>query len=227
MQQHDNVAQDHETIPVLVDHREREPLVIGSLRDLGADVSIGQLRVGDYLVDGRLTVERKTVRDLAVSVMNGRIFRQARSLTAVQESRVCLIIEGPLDRGLTGGLSRSGFRGTLVCLTLVFGLPTIRTATPAETASVMMLAATQLRRRVTTPPRRLGRTFDAVRRTQHLMLQSIRGVGPSRSGALLAAFASPANVATATAEEIASVPGIGPATARRIASVMRGKVEPA
>jgi DNA excision repair protein ERCC-4 len=227
MQQHDYAAHNEETTQVLADHREREPLVTQALRDLGADVLIGQLRVGDYSVDGRLVVERKTARDLAVSVMSGRLFRQARSLAAVPGGRVCLIIEGPVNRGLTGGLSRSGFHGTLVCLTLVFGLPTIRTATPAETASVMMLAATQLRRRSTVPPRRLGQKYDAVRRTQHLMLQSIRGVGPSRSGALLAAFASPAGVAAATVEQIASVPGIGHATARRIASVMRGKVKPA
>ncbi len=210
---------------IVIDHREREAGVADALRRLGADVSIGHLRVGDYRVDNRLLVERKTIRDLGLSVMSGRLFVQARNLAAPFSQRVCIVVEGSSDRGQTGGLSRAGLHGTLISLTLVFGLPVLRSRSPEETASLMLLAADQLRRRLAMPPRRFGRRTTSIRRSQLLMLQSINKVGPLRSQALLAAFGSPAGVAAATFEQIASVPGIGPTTAKRITTAMHHESE--
>ena len=207
MQQH--IPSSTSSIPsVLVDHREREPRIVDALRSQGAEVAIGRLTVGDYRIDNRLIVERKTIRDLALSVMSGRLFLQARNLAAPSSERVCIVIEGRHRGGQTGGLSRSGLHGTLVSLTLVFGLPVLRSRSPEETASLMMLAAEQLRRRFSEPPRRYGHKTHSIRRTQLLMFQSIHKVGPLRSDALLSTFGTPAKVAAATIKQIAAVPGV-------------------
>jgi len=220
-----NTPHKSETPTVLVDHREREPRIVNALKSHGAEVTIGRLTVGDYHIDNRLVVERKTIRDLALSVMNGRLFHQARTLANPSSERVCLVIEGRHHGGHTGGLSRAGLHGTLVSLTLVFGIPVLLSRSPEETASLMLLAAEQLRRRFSEPPRRYGRKTHSIRRTQLLMLQSIPKVGPLRSEALLAAFKSPAMIAAATNKEIAAVQGIGPTTAKRITTVMHGRPE--
>ncbi len=51
---------------------------------------------------------------------------------------------------------------------------------------------------------------------RHSLLDDIPGVGPSRKEALLREFGSVRSIAERTPEEIAEVPGVGIATARRI-----------
>jgi len=201
---------------VLVDDRERNLAVIAALEKHGAKVEIGRLRVGDYRIDNCLLVERKTVRDLALSVMSGRIFRQARWLAKPSIARTCIIIEGRFDEKQTGGLSRSGLHGTLISLGLVFGLPVLRSISPTETASIMLLASDQLRRHDAALPRHFGRKAITGRRTQVLMLQEIRQVGPERSLTLLEAFGTIAGLAAAPLDRIAEVEGIGKDTAKRV-----------
>lgn len=200
---------------VLVDYRERKAGVISSLIKRGAQVVVGRLPVGDYSVDDSLLVERKTTRDFAISVKNGRIFRQARRLAA-QPARSCFVLEGVVNDYQTGGLSRCGFHGTLISLTLVYGLPIFRSSSPMETANIILIAAEQLKRRRVMPPRRYGRKPGSIRRIQLLMLQEIPLVGPERAATLLDQFGNPAGLAAASREEISSIQGIGSAIGQRI-----------
>ena len=58
---------------------DREPeSVVSALRSLRrVQVSLRRLKLGDYVVDGRLLIERKTLPDFALSIVQGRLFRQA------------------------------------------------------------------------------------------------------------------------------------------------------
>jgi len=215
MQQPQSATTHH----IVVDDRERNMAVVTALENQGAEIEIGRLRVGDYKVDDRLLVERKTVSDLAQSVISGRLFRQARQLAALSAFRSCVVIEGSPDDLQTGGISRPGYHGTLISLTLVYGLPVLRSASPSETASIILSAAGQLKRRAVSPPRRHGRKPTFVRRNQLLMLQEISYVGPDRATELLKIFGSPSGVARASLKQIRNVHGIGPMTAHRIWAV--------
>jgi Fanconi anemia group M protein len=105
-------------------------------------------------------------------------------------------------------------------VTLVFGLPVLRSAFPEETADLILFAEHQLRRRTSRPPRRPYEGITTTRRTQLRLLQSIPEVGPLKAQLLLSAFGNPAGVAAATIERIAEVDGIGPKTALRIHEVL-------
>ncbi len=62
---------------VSVDHRERQSqLALLLLDDSSWSVRFEHLTVGDYLIDGRWLIERKTLLDLAESIKDGRLFRQ-------------------------------------------------------------------------------------------------------------------------------------------------------
>lgn len=60
---------DNRVTRVVVDDRERSAGVVRRLRER-ADVKVVERRltVGDYLVDGRLLAERKTLADFGLSV---------------------------------------------------------------------------------------------------------------------------------------------------------------
>jgi hypothetical protein len=53
---------------LVVDHSERDSALLDALRRSGYfDVQMDRLAAGDYLVNGEVLVERKTIRDLASS----------------------------------------------------------------------------------------------------------------------------------------------------------------
>ena len=58
-------------VTIFCDMRESRSGVLERLRELGADVKIGELATGDYVVSGELVIERKTASDFILSVMDG------------------------------------------------------------------------------------------------------------------------------------------------------------
>ena len=62
-------------IHIIADDRECKSEVINSLLQIeDVEVSISRLSMGDYKIDNRLIVERKTLKDFAVSIIDGRFF---------------------------------------------------------------------------------------------------------------------------------------------------------
>ena len=211
-------------VHIAVDNRERTTRVENALRRTrNVEISRQQLVVGDYQVDDTLIVERKTLADFALSVRDGRLFHQVGRLTRQQRMRACLILEGTPDRYKHLAIPKPAFQGALITVTLVFGLPILRSATPEETADLILYAARQLQRREVRPPRRRWIRVGGINRHQLLLLQAIPEVGSKKAEWLLRAFGTPADVAAASVDQIATVEGIGPNTAKKVYTVFHGK----
>ncbi len=83
-----------QTTRVVADHREDASGVIEELERIpGVEVRVAQLPVGDYWVDGVCLFERKSLRDLTRSIIDGRLFSQAKRLVA-GGGRAAVILEG-------------------------------------------------------------------------------------------------------------------------------------
>ena len=81
-------------ITVIADDRESKNQVIKFLSDMkNVSVVVKRLSVGDYIVDNQLIFERKTLKDFAQSIVDGRLFRQPIRL-ANSKYRSVLILEG-------------------------------------------------------------------------------------------------------------------------------------
>ena len=219
MQRQDNPSQLGARIAV--DDRERSSGVAEALsRRPGVKISSRRLPLGDYEVDSTLIVERKTLSDFAVSVLDGRLFRQAGRLARSHEARTCLILEGTPERYPRLAIPTTAFQGALITVTLVFGVPVLRSANPEETADLILYAARQLHRQATLPPRRMGAKAGSLRRSQLLLLQAVPMVGPLRAEALLSTVGVPSRIANADADILAEVNGVGPTIAASIHRVM-------
>ncbi len=207
-------TRSQDPIVVTADDRERPSGVIESLDATeGISVEVRRLKLGDYDVAGRLLVERKTTFDFAISVIDGRLFRQAFRLMMSQR-RTCLILEGPLS-GIQ--MTREALQGAMITVTMVFGQPVLRSRTPEETAWLMLTAAHQLSRsEARNPSRQIRRKFPRRRRIQSEMLQAIPGLGPDKAGAVLAHFGNFQRIASADLDALMQIPGIGKVTATRI-----------
>lgn len=71
-------------IKIIMDHREGQSDMYQALQSFkDVSVSIEHLPLGDYKVNNCLLFERKTFRDFAASIKDGRLFSQARKLALV------------------------------------------------------------------------------------------------------------------------------------------------
>jgi ERCC4-type nuclease len=206
------------SVAVVADDREAEsgvPAALSAQDDVR--LTVDRLSLGDYLVDDWLRAERKTLPDLAVSIADGRLFRQASRLVSASE-RAVVVLEGTARDLAATDMRREALQGALLTLTLKLDLSLLRAKTPDETARLLCYAARQTRRsQKGAVPRAAGGTRPSgKRKTQLYLLQGLPGVGPARAQRLLDAFDSVEAVMTAPKEALTAVEGIGPKTAASV-----------
>ena len=208
------------TADIVVDDRERESGVIEHLGNMpGLRITVRRLELGDYLLNNRILIERKTIADLAVSIADGRLFSQACRMTE-GDLIPALILEGSTTEGEVPGMAREAIQGAIVCLTLFLGIPCLRSMDSRETASLLRYVADQMQRRVAGAVHRHGYRPKGARKRQLFILQGLPGIGPVRAERLLDTFGSVEAVFTAKAKDLAAVTGLGEATAATIRNLI-------
>jgi ERCC4-type nuclease len=205
-------------IQIVADYREAKSGVCSFLQDLDdVDLVIEPLPVGDYRIDERFLVERKTLTDFAVSLRDGRLLRQAYLLTTAPLHPI-LILEGTARDLATSRMHRAALQGALIHITLLLGIPLLRSKSSEETARLMCYLARQVDRIAygALPRPRINKRPRGKRKLQRHLLQGLPGVGPARARRLLAKFGSIEAVLRADTDALQTVPGIGKETAARI-----------
>ena len=210
-------------VRIIADDRERSAGVIEALDAMeDVELSIGRLSLGDYVVENGLLVERKTVLDLGLSILDGRLFRQAGRLARVPAMRPCLIVEGATEEFDRAAVSRPAMQGALITATLVYGLPVLYSSGPVETARLLRIAACQRRRREARGPERFCSKNGSDRRLRMLMLEAVPNIGPVRAEVLVDAFGTIEAIAAASVGDLATTAGIGPVIAERLKRIVCG-----
>ena len=207
---------NREVIEIIADDREQTS---GLLEALSAfehiSVRTERLTLGDYLIDGRLLVERKTLVDLVVSIKDGRLFSQACRL-ANSDLLTMLLLEGTgMDLAKTK-MRREAIQGALINVTLYLGIPVLRSMGPEESARLMLYAAKQGRAIAQNALPRRGRRAKGKRAVQSKILQGLPLVGPDRAKRLLDHFGSVEKTLTAKARQLREVEGIGEGVAKTL-----------
>lgn len=204
-----------------VDDREARSGVAAALEALGGvTVHFCRLVAGDYCVAGRCVIERKTVADFAASLMDGRLFRQAAMLSRAEHA-TAVILEGRWSDLVGRSIRREALQGAMVSLSVVFALPVLRSLDPGETARLLLYAGQQLSR-VTDGTAAVRRGFRprGERRRRLFILEGFPGIGPRRAAQLLDRFGTVASVMQASEEDLLALPGMGPATVRRLQQIL-------
>ena len=203
-------------VRIIADDRENAGGVIAALRELGGvNVEVRRLMSGDYLVENQFTVERKTLRDFASSIIDGRVFRQASAM-AHSPRRGVLVLEGVAGDLQAVGVQREALQGALIHLSVFHGLAVLRAHDPGETARLIVYLGRQAQAWAHGSLPRPGYRPKGRRARQLFLLQGLPRVGPERAARLLDRFGSVQAVATASAADLATIDGIGDAIAGRI-----------
>jgi DNA excision repair protein ERCC-4 len=177
------------------------------------DVQLDRLPVGDYSIDDRVIVERKTYADFATSLIDGRLFPQAAALARCPHRSV-ILLEGPTLPCLPN-VHPHALRGAVISLAVMWRLPVLYARDPADSLRVLRDLARQANlaggylKRYDRKPKRL-----ATRKLY--LLQGLPGVGPELAHRLLERFGSIERVITAPEDALMQVRGVGPKKAARI-----------
>jgi ERCC4-type nuclease len=171
--------------------------------------------MGDYQIDNRLIVERKTLKDFAISIIDGRLFKQMIRL-ANSNSGGVLILEGTAGDIADLGMTREAMQGALITVSLILGIPVLRSKDPSETARLMVYIACQIESIARGGLQRHGYKPKNNRKRKLFILQGLPGIGPERAGRLLERFGSVEAAISASSSQLQSIDGIGKNIADKI-----------
>lgn len=199
-------------IKITVDDRERNDHLLATLQQAATEISIKRLPVGDYLLD-KLIVERKSLADFSASITDGRLFRQASSLTRVSEQPL-VIVEGTDEDWGKSGISREALNGALISLVLIFKIPVLFSSCPEETAKMILFAARQWNRfsylnELYPRPNNGRKKSTKKQKIQSHVLQGIPGIGPARAKELINKFGTLAAIFNASDKQLETISGMG------------------
>ncbi|OIR12568.1 MAG: hypothetical protein BEU05_03000 [Marine Group III euryarchaeote CG-Bathy2] len=213
-----------EEVRLQVDHREFPSGVARELAQRGVTVAPTQLPVGDYLIDGRVGVERKTGADFVGSMLDGSLFRQLKALKQ-QFRRPLLILEGD-DLYTARRVEPKAIRGALAAIAGDFGVPILPSADTAETADLLVALLERSRRTPGPPQLRPAAGKLSPEEQQRHILEGLPGISAVLAQRLLHHFRSVAAVFAADTEALREVEGIGALKAAAVRDAIERVWEP-
>lgn len=210
-------------ISIICDTRERASFVATELLDLSnkeikVNVIYEQLKVGDYQISEDIVLERKTIKDLENSIIDGRIFNQVKELMLIKRSSI--IIEGDLNKLFSNDqrINKKAIIGLLTSIGVNYRIPIFFTKDFKETALFIYTIAKkeQILNRNKDLKLRYQKTKMLGSDFQLFIMQSFPDVGPTLAKSILKEFKSIKNISNASVEDLLKVSKLGPKKAQKI-----------
>ena len=211
---------DEEKVTIVSDHREFSSAVVRELSKAGVVVKPETLQVADYVLSDRVAVERKEAADFASSLIDGRLFAQARALRD-SYSAPFLVVEG---EGLFTArrVQEEAIWSAIASLAADFHVNVLMTKDAAETARLLASVARreQLQERRPLAVRAQKGAMDDDERLRFLV-EGLPGVSAVLGRRLLDHFGTLHALVNASREELTEVEGVGPTLAEGIHRILR------
>jgi Fanconi anemia group M protein len=205
---------------IIIDNRERNLDLLESLEEHGLAITFAQLPVGDYIISDRMCVERKTTSDFESSIMNSRLFEQAKRLHDSFEKAI-VIIEGD---GSDSRLGKNVLTGAMLKLYVEFNIQILNSSNAEETAYLLAKLAEKEQLEDSREPRLVGyKKAYNLYQWQLLILGSIPGVGPKLAKELIKHFKTLKNVALAAPEDLMEIDKIGKKKAEKVYEILNSE----
>jgi Fanconi anemia group M protein len=210
-------------IKIIVDNREKGSQVIKELLSMpNVVLNLATLEVGDFILSDEVCIEFKTKGDFVDSLIDKRVFEQAKSLRAGYSSPV-IMVQGTEDLFSLRNINHNAIRGFISSLCIDFRIPVIFTGTPKETASYIYLIAKREqveRKRSISLHQKKPKSLWEI---QEYIVSSIPWIGPALSKPLLAQFGTIRELANAEIDDLIKLENIGPEKAKSIFDVLNSK----
>jgi Fanconi anemia group M protein len=204
-------------IVVVCDYRERETTEL--LEKLGTIVNKRNLEVGDFVCSQRVVIERKTHSDFISSIIDGRVFDQAKNLKDNFENPV-IIIEGYSTREI----NENAFKAAIATLVVDYRISLINTKNPLDTAqTIYWIAKKEQEETKHKLAFKIGKKPEDAKKMKEFIASGIPGISTVLSKRLLEHFGSVEKIFVAKEEDLRAVKGIGEKLAKKIRKILAEK----
>ena len=215
------VETPNDELVVYVDSREGNSSVIRALDTIGVKVKINTMIVADYQVSEEVAIERKTAKDFVDSIVDKRLFKQARAMME-EFKKPIMILEG--DDFYTGFINPNAIRGSIASIALDFGISIIPTRNSEDTAAMIKrIAMREQKGEKRSIQIRTERKPENLWEQQLFIIESLPGIGPAHARSLLEHFGTVNAIMNASESQLMDVAGIGKKTAGNIKKVIDSK----
>ena len=215
---------------VSVDSREAAavPKIVEALRKNGVEVEVKPLPC-DYAieVEGGWAIERKTPTDLAGSIRSGRLWKELEKLKLVEGLRPILLVEGSL--ALIEKFTKwnpTSIIGVVNSVLFDWGVDVVFLPSRKWTVAYLTQLAKSAEAEKKRPhPLKMKEKAERLEDYAVMVVESLPGVSAVKARALLRHFKTLRRLFNASVEELASVEGIGPVTAKKVWEVANRRIE--
>jgi Fanconi anemia group M protein len=214
-------------IIIFVDSREQASAVNKELfayKDV--KIIMKPLDTGDYILSKDVCVERKTVEDFLVSMLDGRLFPQLINLRQ-KYAKPLIILEGNKEELFTlRNIHRNSLIGALTSIALDYQVPIINAKDSKETAEYLHnIAKREQIAREKAVSIRIGRKGLTLSEQQRFIVEGLPLVGPLLAKSLLEKFGSIKAIVEADEKQLQEIENLGKKKARTIQKVLREKYD--
>ena len=211
----------NQELVVYVDTREGNSKVIRALDTIGVKVKVNTMAVADYQVSEEVAIERKTAKDFVDSIVDKRLFKQARMMME-EFKKPIMILEG--NDFYSGFINPNAIRGAMTSIALDYGISIIPTRTEEDTAAMIKrIAIREQKGEKRSIQIRTERKPQNLWEQQLFIIESLPNIGPVHAKRLLEHFGTVKAVLEADEKKLQEVEGIGKKTAKNIREVVEGK----
>jgi len=208
---------DSKQIIVFADTREFPSGVVKELARKDCVVKSKQLDVGDYICSDRVGIERKATSDFLQSIVDSRLFEQAKSLSESYPNPL-IIIEGDIkDLYTTRNIHPNAINGALSSLAIDYKIPILWSMDGEHTAAIVYTIAKreQVNEGRTVAIRGEKRTF-AMPQQQEFLIAGLPNISTILAKRLLSELKTPNKIFSANEESLTKVEGIAKKKAKLI-----------
>ena len=199
---------------IAVDDRECKSGICDELEKLNIEFEVCRLKVGDYIINSKIYIERKTVPDFIESLHDNRLFNQVHNLRK-DSKRAIIIIEGTKLPG------KSSVKGALCSLASRWYIPVLRSADLKGTAWILNHLLSYEKYEHEPYCVYDFRAKRGVASMEEKMLMQMRSVGPDTARKLLKEFGSINKIINAPDDELLIVEKVGKVVLAQI-NILRG-----
>jgi Fanconi anemia group M protein len=208
-------------VKIIVDYRELRSNVAKMLFDKEVEIDTQSLQVGDFLLSDDVCVELKKVDDFVGSLIDGRLFAQAKNLKSNFKKPI-YIIEGDFANIFElRNVHPNAIRAALVSLLLDYQIPFLFANTEEETAELLhTIARREQEQHNKEVSLRGGRKLFSFQDKQQYFIEGLPLIGPGLAKNLLKHFGSCSALLNATHEDLQKVDKVGKKKAEAIRNIL-------
>jgi len=204
----------NDTISIIADYREKPSGIPDLLMQKNAKVTIQPLMTGDYLINERVIIERKSAEDFIQSIINNRLFEQCSRMRRTVMIPAFLLEGDPYSTNHR--MNDQAIRGALLSVKVAWQIPVIFSNNKEESADLLMMIGRQVIKDSPFIPLINGYKPKKARSRKLRFLQGLPAVGPRLANRLYGHFGTIQSVISAPSGKLMEIDGIGKNVARGI-----------